>query len=55
MTDYKRLINKYYAADGKDLTANFKINKTEKVSNEFNRKLKKDSRRKNRHLILDEL
>lgn len=55
MTDYERLINKYYAADGKDITANFRINKAEKVSNEFNRKLKKDSRRKHRHLILDEL
>ena len=55
MTDYERLINKYYSTDGRDITANFKINKAEKVSNEFNRKLKKDSRRKNRHLILDEL
>ena len=55
MTDYKPLINKYYRPDGKNNTGHQHINPSEKLGNEYNKKIRMESRRKNRHLILDEL
>ena len=55
MTDYNRLINKYYRPDGKNPTGNIKINNAEIISNEYDKTLKSDNRRKHRHLLLDEL
>lgn len=55
MTDIKRLINKYYRKDGEDLTGISVYNNGERYSNEYKRKIRQDSARKHRHLILDEL
>ena len=55
MSDINRLINKYYRKDGKNLTGNIKINNAEIISNEYDKTLKSDNRRKHRHLLLDEL
>ena len=55
MTDYNRLINKYYKKEGKNLTAHIKINNAEIITNEYDKTLKSDNRRKHRHLLLNEL
>ena len=55
MTDYNKLINKYYRPDGKNRTGHIKINNAEIISNEYDKTLKSDNRRKHRHLLLDEL
>ena len=55
MTDINRLLNKYYRPDGKNRTGNIKINNAEIISNEYDKTLKSDNRRKHRHLLLDEL
>lgn len=55
MTNYKKLINKYYRSDGRNPTGHEHIIKQEKHSNEYHKKIRTNSQRKNRHLILDEL
>ena len=55
MTDYNKLLNKYYRKDGKNLTGHIKIHNAEIISNEYDKTLKSDNRRKHRHLLLDEL
>jgi len=51
----QRLLNKYYKPEGACLTADFKINPSEKHTKEYNKKMKREQYRKNRHLILQEL
>ena len=55
MSNIESLLNKYYKKEGANLTAHQKINKAEKHTPEYNKKLKKEQYRKNRHLILDQL
>ena len=55
MTNINKLINKYYKPDGKNLTGAVKLNNAEIISNEYDKTLKSDNRRKHRHLLLDEL
>ena len=55
MTDIKKLLNTYYKNDGKNLTGSFQIQNAERLSNDYDLKLKSDNRRKHRHLLLDEL
>lgn len=55
MTNITKLMRKYYKKEGENPTAEFKINKAEKHSPEYNRKLKKHQYNKHRHLILDTL
>ena len=55
MTDYKRLIQKYYTPMGGNLTDHEKINKNEKHTREYNKKQKQQQRLRHRYLILDQL
>lgn len=55
MTEIKKLLHKYYKQEGKNMTAHTKINKAEKITNNYNKKMKQEQYRKNRHLILDTL
>ena len=55
MTDIKKLLNTYYKADGKNPAGSFQIQNAERLSNDYDLKLKSDNRRKHRHLLLDEL
>ena len=55
MVNYKRLINKYYKREGKNLTAQPKIYKGERNRNEYHKKMRLEANRKNRYLILQEL
>lgn len=55
MTDIKQLLNKYYKPDGKNPTGNIRINNAEIISNDYDKELKSNNRRKHRHLLLDEL
>lgn len=55
MTNYNKLISKYYAPDGKNITGAIKVNPSERFNNEHNNEIRREARRKNRHLILDEL
>ena len=50
-----QLINKYYKPDGKNKTGTIRVNKAEKHTPEYNKKLKREQYRRNRHLILDKL
>lgn len=55
MTDYNRLINKYYKTDGKNLTGHIKIHKAEKMSNKYHRERRLEATEKHRYLLLQEL
>ena len=55
MTNYNKLINKYYKSEGKNNTEYFKINSSEKRTPSYNKKLKKQEALRNRYLILDSL
>ena len=55
MTDISKLIGKYYKKQGENMTSEFKINRAEKHTPKYNRKLKKQQYNRHRHLILDEL
>lgn len=55
MTDYTRLIKKYYKKSGANMTAEPKRNKAEIVSNDYDNQYHKEVSKRNRHLILDEL
>ena len=55
MSNIESLLNKYYKKEGANLTAHQKINKAEKHTREYNKKLKREQYRRNRHLILKQL
>ena len=55
MSNIESLLNKYYKQEGANLTAHQKINKAEKHTPEYNKKLKREQYRRNRHLILKQL
>ena len=55
MSNIETLLQKYYKKEGANLTAQQKINKAEKHRPEYNKKLKREQYRKNRHLILKQL
>ena len=55
MSNIKLLLNKYYKQEGANLTAHQKINKAEKHTPKYNKKLKREQYRRNRHLILKQL
>lgn len=55
MTDIKKLLNTYYKADGRNLTGNIRINKSEKMSNKYHNERRQNERQKHRYLILHEL
>ena len=55
MSNIESLLNKYYKKEGANLTAHQKINKAEKHTPKYNKKLKREQYRRNRHLILKQL
>ena len=55
MTNINKLINKYYKSDGKDLTAQVKIHKAEKMSNKYHKQRRLEATEKHRYLLLQEL
>jgi len=55
MTDYAKLIQKYYTPVGMNRTDHEKFNKNEKHTPDYNRKQKQQQRLRHRYLILDQL
>lgn len=55
MTDINKLIQKYYNADGENITGTPKKDKAECYTNSYNKQQRLESNRQNRHLILDQL
>ena len=55
MSNIEYLLTKYYKKEGANLTAHQKINKAEKHRPEYNKKIKREQYRRNRHLILKQL
>ena len=55
MSNIEYLLTKYYKKEGANLTAHQKINKAEKHTPEYNKKIKREQYRRNRHLILKQL
>ena len=55
MSNIESLLNKYYKKEGANLTAHQKINKAEKHTPGYNKKIKREQYRRNRHLILKQL
>jgi len=55
MTDYAKLIQKYYTPVGMNRTDHEKFNKNEKHTPGYNKKQKQQQRLRHRYLILDQL
>ena len=55
MSNIEYLLTKYYKKEGANLTAHQKINKAEKHTPRYNKKIKREQYRRNRHLILKQL
>jgi len=55
MTDIKRLMNKYYSTDGKNMTGTPKRNKYEQTSKEYNKRQRTEYNLKLRQSILSEI
>lgn len=51
----EKLIKKYYKPEGKNKTGHLYIYAAERTSNKYKRKVRQESMRKHRHLLLDEL
>ena len=52
MTDINKLIQKYYNADGENITGTPKKDKAECYTNSYNKQQRLEANRQNRHLIL---
>lgn len=55
MTNYRKLIRKYYKKEGKNNTEHIKIHPSEKTSNNYQYQRRLEAKQKHRYLLLQEL